>query len=127
MTPDEYKALITKKKRNKFNAKTTTIDGITFDSKAEAERYADLKLLVRTGRIMELVIHPTFTILINNKLICNVELDFTYLDKDYGIYVYEDVKGGKATNTPMSKLKRKMLEAYKSITVTIVNTPKRRR
>ena len=33
------------KKGNKYNAKRTEVDGIWFDSKLEAERYIELKLL----------------------------------------------------------------------------------
>ena len=36
---------------NKFGAKRTTIDGITFDSKLEADRYIQLKLLEKAGKI----------------------------------------------------------------------------
>lgn len=39
---------------NKYNAKKAEIDGITFDSKKEARRYAELKLLLRGGEIRDL-------------------------------------------------------------------------
>lgn len=37
--------------RNKYHARKTTVDGITFDSKKEAKRYTELKLMVRAGGI----------------------------------------------------------------------------
>jgi hypothetical protein len=36
------------RKRSKYSAVPTEVDGIRFDSKKEARRYADLKLLERT-------------------------------------------------------------------------------
>lgn len=41
-------------KCNKYRNNKVTYDGIIFDSKKEAQRYAELKLLERTGRIKEL-------------------------------------------------------------------------
>lgn len=39
---------------NKYRNNKVEYDGIIFDSKKEAKRYAELKLLERTGRIKEL-------------------------------------------------------------------------
>lgn len=39
------------KHRNKYGARKVTVDGITFDSCKEAERYQQLKLLQRAGKI----------------------------------------------------------------------------
>lgn len=41
------------RRRNKYGAKKVTIDGITFDSKAEARYYQRLKLLQKSGEIKE--------------------------------------------------------------------------
>lgn len=38
----------------KYHNKKTTVDGITFDSRREADRYSELKLLLRSGRIRNL-------------------------------------------------------------------------
>ncbi len=114
----EYKALPSKK-RNKYGAKPTTVDGISFDSKGEAQRFSDLKLLQRAGKIERLVCHPSYDIAINNFPICTVELDFNYWDAEKKRTVYEDFKGSDVTKTPISRLKRKLLEASYNITVTI--------
>ena len=45
---------------NKYHAIKTTVDGITFDSRAEARRYRELKLLERAGVIENLVLQPKF-------------------------------------------------------------------
>lgn len=39
---------------SKYHATKTVVDGITFDSKKEAKRYAELKLLERAGAIRDL-------------------------------------------------------------------------
>lgn len=39
---------------NKYAAVKMTVDGITFDSRKEARRYTELKLLERTGKITDL-------------------------------------------------------------------------
>ena len=40
--------------RSKYNAKKTVLDGITFDSKKEARRWQELKLLEKAGKISNL-------------------------------------------------------------------------
>ena len=63
---------------HKYNAKRTVVDGITFDSRKEARRYGELKLLEKAGEIIYLKTHPSFPIVIDGKNICVVELDFSY-------------------------------------------------
>ena len=55
MTIEEYRKLIKQTdKSNKYGAKRTTIDGKTFDSTKEANRYTSLLLLQRAGVISDL-------------------------------------------------------------------------
>lgn len=96
---------------NKFNAKKTEVDGITFDSKREAERYCELKLLERAGEITELrlqpvyELQPAYTDNENNKQrAITYRADFEYRDPDRGCIV-EDVKG---MELPDFKLKAKL-------------------
>lgn len=51
---EAQKLLKAQKKPHKYHAKRTVIDGIKFDSQKEAERWSELKLLERAGRIGEL-------------------------------------------------------------------------
>ncbi|MBC2151558.1 DUF1064 domain-containing protein [Listeria innocua] len=46
--------------RNKYNAKKVVIDNITFDSKAEAAYYQQLKLLKMTGEVVSFDLQPEF-------------------------------------------------------------------
>ncbi|MCH7602228.1 MAG: DUF1064 domain-containing protein, partial [Planctomycetes bacterium] len=39
-------------------SKHVKVDGITFDSKAEARRYGQLKMLLNAKQITRLVVHP---------------------------------------------------------------------
>lgn len=93
---------------SKYNAKPTTIDGIRFDSKAEARRYDELKLLLAAGEITDLKTHPRFEIWRKNASVIHYEADFSYFDPAYGENVVEDVKGVK---TSVYRLKRKMFLA----------------
>jgi len=45
---------------HKYNAKATEIDGIRFDSRKEAEKYQELKLLQRAGEIKNIELQPKF-------------------------------------------------------------------
>ena len=99
----------------KYNARKTIVDGITFDSKAEAARYQELKLMERAGEIWDLKVHPRFELQPSffahgrrQRAIYYVA-DFQYCIEP-GAVIVEDVKGGKATQTVAFKLKRKMWE-----------------
>ena len=91
------------------------VDGIWFDSKREAARYNELKLMQSAGLIRGLSCHPKMRIEYNCQLICVVELDFYYGD---GLLEhYEDVKG---KDNPLSALKRKLVEAFYGIKVEVL-------
>ena len=118
-TEEQFAALAAtfqpKPKRNKYGAVKTQVDGIWFDSKAEAAYYDDLKLRQAAGLIVLQKVHPQFPIVYNSAVICIVELDFQYLEN--GTTVYTDVKG---KDNDLSRLKRKLVEAFYSIVVEVV-------
>lgn len=99
-------------RRNKYNAIKTNLDGITFDSRREAVRYAELKLLQRAGDISKLQCQPSFVLEANGVAICKYVADFAYISTSTGKTVVEDVKS-KATKTPVYRLKKKLAEAQK--------------
>lgn len=49
--------------RAKYGNRKITLDGIIFDSKREAQRYAELKLLLRAGQISDLQLQVRFELL----------------------------------------------------------------
>lgn len=106
----------------KYGNRKTVIDGVAFDSKAEAERYAELKLLERAGIIRDLQLQPKFPLIPtfrkNGKTFRGITYvaDFAYTEN--GRKVVEDVKGFK---TEVYKIKRKLFEyTYRDITLTEV-------
>lgn len=52
-----------RKINNKYNAKKVTIDGITFDSQHEANRYCELKLLEKCGAISNLELQKKYELI----------------------------------------------------------------
>lgn len=117
MTPQEYRALAKPKRKSKYGAVQTVVDGISFPSKREACRYRYLRLLERGGKIIHLELQPTYPIEINGYHICQVKLDFRYFDNETGQLVVEDAKG---MDNPLSRLKRKLVEATHDIAVRLV-------
>lgn len=108
------------KTRSKYHAKATTIDGIRFDSKAEARRYQQLCILEKVGEISELERQPVFDLLVSDFVHRPVKVgvyraDFRY--KANGRLVVEDVKGIRTTTY---RLKKKMVEAQYGIQITEV-------
>lgn len=101
--------------KRKYNNQPTPVDAGLADSKAEAARWNELRLLERDGQITGLRFHPRY------KLPGGVVYE---ADSDYyegGRLVVEDVKGGKATQTPAFKMKwRQMAELYPDYILRIV-------
>ena len=86
----------------KYGNKKVKLDGIAFDSKKEAMRYAELKLLERAGAINQLELQKEFILIpaqydmMNGKLLeraCKYKADFFYYDNKAKKYVCEDTKG----------------------------------
>lgn len=105
------------RRRSKFNNTRCEYDGIKFASLKEMRRYKVLQILEEQGKIRELRTHPKpwYKMMVNGKLICSYEPDFTYYDED-GAFVVEDVKG-KVTD--VFKLKAKLMEALHGIKILI--------
>jgi Protein of unknown function (DUF1064) len=101
---------------SKYRAVPTVIDGIRFASKREANRYCELKLLLRDGAITDLELQPKFPVIKNGQHITTYVADFKY--KSYGSTVIEDVKG---VRTPVYKLKKKLIEAVYGVTIVEVS------
>ena len=98
---------------SKYHSKKVIVDGIEFDSKKEAKRYSELKLLERAGEIKELELQKVFELQPsfkkNGKTYrkTTYKADFYYFNNRIGKYIVEDVKGFK---TEVYKLKKKMFE-----------------
>lgn len=116
-TSDVKISTITKK--NKYNAVKTKIDGIIFDSKAEAQYYSELLLLKKAGVVKSFVMQKDFTLQEaftreNGERIKAVryKADFVVQYTD-GHEEVVDVKGMK-TRVYINK-KKQLLEKYPNI------------
>lgn len=107
---------------SKYNSRKTIVDGITFDSRKEAKRYEELKIMEQEGLIKGLQLQvpfelvPSFTIEIDGKKKKRRNIryiaDFVYYENDNK--VVEDVKGRK---TDVYKLKKKLFEYKYKVTI----------
>jgi len=101
--------------KNKYHNKRIIVNGESFDSKKEAQRWATLKILEKSGKITDLKRQVSFELIPcqkqEGKIIersCSYKADFTY--EEDGRPIVEDAKGFK---TPEYKIKKKlMLERY---------------
>lgn len=103
---------------NKYGAKKCEEDGYQFDSLVEREHYRLLKLRVLAGEITDLEVHPAYDLIVCERKVGRMTLDFGY--KEAGVWVWVDVKGGRATRTEAYRLRKKVFEACYGTTVTEV-------
>lgn len=108
-------------KPSKYKNIKTVVDGYTFDSGKEANRYIQLKLLQRAGEITDLVLQPKFWLSINDRPIllkskgfpngrrATFKPDFQYMRGKDGKTVVEDVKS-PATRTEAYVLRKGIFE-----------------
>lgn len=95
--------------RGKYHAKKTTVDGITFDSRREADRYLVLKGMEEEGAIEDLrrqvryELVPAFDVDGRHYRPVFYVADFVYVED--GKEVVEDVKGMR---TDVYRLKSKL-------------------
>ena len=118
LSRQEAKALLSKPKRSKYGATKTMIDGIVFDSKREAAYYSELKIREKAGEVSGLALQRAFPIIINGQSVGKFLSDFAFID-----HTQEDrlrVVDVKGYDTPLSRFKRKCVEAFYQIKVEIV-------
>ena len=130
MKPKEARELARKLRKSKdktikpkYGNKKTTSNGIEFDSKAEAKRYAELLLLERAGHISDIELQPRYLLQESFKIdgkthrSINYTPDFRYM-KD-GEIIVEEVKGFADTSY---KIRKKLfLFKYRDLTFIELN------
>lgn len=102
---------------NKFHAVRTEVEGIIFDSKAEARRYQELRLLERDGQIRNLQCQPKYEFIVNGVKVASYRPDFRY--EQNGRVIHEDVKS-KATKTRDYRIRKKLMMACYGLEVVEV-------
>lgn len=112
---------------NKYLAKKKVVNGREFHSIKEANRYATLLLLEKSGRISNLKCQPKYLLQDsfkkNGKTYRKIEYiaDFEYIDNQTGELVVEDVKSAFTEKDKVFAIKRKMFEKkYEDKTISIV-------
>lgn len=100
---------------NKYGARKTQVDGIWFDSKAEANRYQDLRILLLAGEISDLILQPKFVLIPGfvdkagvREQPATFKPDFQYCKN--GKTIVEDVKSVPTRKKPDYVLRRKLFK-----------------
>ncbi len=100
---------------SKWHNVRTELDGITFDSAREANRYGELKIELLAGEITDLELQKRFSLDVNGIHVCNYFADFVY--KRSGVQIVEDSKGKP---TDLYKIKRALMLAIRGIKIVEV-------
>lgn len=116
--------------RNKYNAKKCVIDGEVFDSKKEAHRWQELRILEKAGEIdglrrqVKYLLIPTQSEVVYKNGVpkqvraiereCSYIADFVYFDRNAQEVIVEDCKG---IRTEAYELKRKMMLYFHGIRI----------
>jgi len=108
--------LITGIMASKYKNVITTVDNIRFSSKKEATYYGKLKLLIKSGHVLSFERQVRYKLIVNGQLICTYVSDFDVIWRDSGLKV-TDVKG---VQTPIFKIKAKLMKAIHGIDIFIV-------
>lgn len=115
--------------QSKYYNKKVVVDGIEFDSKKEGQRYRELSLMQRAGKISGLRLQVPFELVPNQYETVTVQLktktkqveklverkieyiaDFVYTDLETNETVVEDVKGYKQGGAyAVFQIKRKLM------------------
>lgn len=118
ISAEQYRKMIGKKPKSKYGARKTNVDGISFDSQAEANYYCKLKILLQKGEIDGFCRQARFLVTDGKDGEKGTEYvtDFVIFRRD-GTYRIVDVKG---VQTPVFKLKIKcMKEKYPNLKVEL--------
>lgn len=112
--------------RSKFSNEKTVVDGITFDSKAEAKYYVQLKWLKQANQIKDFKLQPKFLLQEafkkNGKTFRKIEYNADFeIHKLDGTIEIVDVKGAI---TKEFAIKRKLFERKYLDTLTILKYDK---
>ncbi|MCL4486821.1 MAG: DUF1064 domain-containing protein [Chloroflexi bacterium] len=99
---------------SKWHNRKTVVDGITFDSEREAERYSELVLEQQAGTISGLARQKQYRLDVNGFHIANYVADFVY--ERAGETIVEDVKSNP-TKTGVYCIKKKLMQAIHGIEI----------
>lgn len=108
--------------RAKYGNHKCEVDGVKFDSKHEAARYRQLKLMERAGTITMLELQKAFVLVDpvimdgRRKPAIRYVADFVYIDERDNLVV-EDAKSPITRADPVYRMKRHMMKSFHGIDV----------
>lgn len=131
MTPDHCKPLRIavvpqqgkKPVRAKYGNHKVVIDGITFDSKKEGERYNQLRMMECAGKIhclkmqVPFILAPAIQIHGRTKPALRYFADFQYFEADALQYTLEDVKSEITRKDPVYRIKIHLMKSVHNLDV----------
>jgi len=98
------------------NARRTEAEGLMFDSKREAARFMELRLLEKSGAISGLQAKCAacrFPLVVNGQKVADYYADYVYFED--GVRIVEDSKSGKIT--AVYRLKKRLMLACHGIKI----------
>lgn len=101
-------------KRSKYGNKKTEVDGIVFDSAREANRYKELKILLKAGVIGMLERQVPFELNPGGQFSLRYIADFVYVDMVTGEKIVEDSKGFRTRDY---KRKKRLMKKIHGISI----------
>lgn len=103
------------KKKSKYGNKKVIVDRIEFDSKKEANRYFELKILKLSGEITNLQLQVEYKFEVGGKKIASYFADFVY--EENGKTIVEDVKSSATRKIATYRIKNKLMLALYGIEI----------
>lgn len=115
MTAKQFREMLQPQKTNKYNAVKTEMGGVIFDSKKEANRYRELELLERAGKIKNLQRQVRFVlqegfVANDGKYVRPISYIADCLYEKNGKKYVEDVKGDATKKIEVYRLKKKLFQ-----------------
>jgi hypothetical protein len=116
-------------KPTKYRSVKTVVDSITFDSKLEARRWQELRLMEKAGMIRGMRTQVAFPLVVNKIEVCRYVADFVYDERVDGKWrqVVEDTKSPSSREIRVYRVKAKLMAACLGIIIREVYAQPRSR
>lgn len=104
-------------RKSKYGSERVEVDGIVFDSRKEARRYSELKILLKAGEIAQLERQVPYELNQGGTHSLRYIADFVYVKAKTGERVVEDVKSEFTARMPLYKKKKKLMKKIYGIEI----------
>lgn len=106
-----------KPKRAKYRNQKVEWNGMVFDSKKEYNRYRELLLLLKAGKIGQLERQVEYKLEVEGQKVTSYIADHRFIWSDTGNVQVEDVKSDATRKLPVYRLKKKLMKAVYGIEI----------